>query len=332
MSQWIILLFAANVFGESLWIKAPQTAFLPFKAHVEALGSQHKSFAEHQLKELREKAKNFYLINQLEKAQELYLDGQTQEANTLFKKITQTAFQADWEEEERRILLYSFLRQAQNETHSNKKKALLLSASRFYGKPLDSQYPDFGLFPPPLIESFNQVQKQSTVFSLNWQAIFPQHEIFLINGERKKESSLNLSEGFYRITSLSSSHEPWSQYISISQLLSKKIKTSPLTEGLCENLKIKALWQTKDSKLFSLKKCPSLFIKKELQQKKNLLKDPGFMQQKTGALEKQAIPSSFQQLKKQKWFLIGGGLLVLSLYLYMDGQKTEGNQVLGPYH
>ena len=115
----------------TIWIKAPQTSEAEFDAHLKALDPSHISYANYQLAKHRDFARSFQLKAKLLFAQELYLSGKGHRALKRFKQITDQALSADWGKEDRRILLYSFLRQAQSEEDLEKRKALLLSANRF---------------------------------------------------------------------------------------------------------------------------------------------------------------------------------------------------------
>ena len=239
------------------WIKPPRTPFLNFKAHIEALDSPHITYGEYQLSRRRKIAQTFQLIHRIQKAQELYLSGTVPSAKKSFQDILQTAHAADWNEEDRRIILYAFLRSAQLEKQPDIKKAFLLSAGRFFRKRIPTEGMDYSLFPPPLTEKFNALLENQVVFTVNWNKIFPEHEIILVNGERVPvHQPLQMPEGVYRITALSSSHAPWSRALSLSRLISRPVHTKPLTTGVCRSLKIAPQWEHPSVQLLS-PECPA---------------------------------------------------------------------------
>ena len=204
------VLFPAK--ADRAWIKPPQTPFSRFKAHIEALDSPHITYAEYQLSQLRKTSQTFKLIHRIQRAQELYLSETIPAAKKAFQDIIQTVHAADWNEEDRRIILYAFLRSAQLEEQPDIKKAFLLSASRFFRKRITPQQADYNLFPPPMTEKFNSLLKDQVFFTVNWRETFPEHEIILVNGERVSiHKPLQIPEGVYRITALSSSHALWSR-------------------------------------------------------------------------------------------------------------------------
>ncbi|MCY4512066.1 MAG: hypothetical protein OXB86_00085, partial [Bdellovibrionales bacterium] len=154
--NWFFL-FPVN--ANTIWIKPPQKSLLNFKAHIEALGSPHISYGEHQFSQRRKEAQSFKLMAQIQKAQELYLSGTIPSAKKAFQNIIQMAHASDWDKKDRRIILYAFLRSAQLEERPDIKRAFLLSAVQFSRKPITPQQKDYTLFPPPLTKIFNTLLK-----------------------------------------------------------------------------------------------------------------------------------------------------------------------------
>ncbi len=224
----------------AVWVKPPQMPFQKFRAYIQAMGYPHISYAQRQLSQTRERAKSFQLKDRLLSAQDLYLSGEGEKALEAFRAISRQAIRADWDEEDRRIILYSFLRQAQSERDAEKRKALLLSASAFFLLKISGlNYPDYHLFPPPLMKELEALQTQSNSFQVHWKTIFPDHEIILINGKlMQNDERKKLPEAFYRISAFSSSHRPWLKKISLSELLTQKIRAKRLTAGPCGNLRV----------------------------------------------------------------------------------------------
>ena len=177
-----------------------------------------------------------------------------------FKQITDLALSADWTEEDRRIIFYSFLRQAQGEEDLEKRKALLLSASGFIlfdNEGLKDS--DKGLFPPPLMEELRLMKKQANFLSLDWEKIFPDHEILLINGRQiQKDIEVKIPQAFYRVSAFSSSHRPWSKNLSLSDLLLQDARTKSLTKGSCRNLQVQLERKEKNLELLAPSSCPDL--------------------------------------------------------------------------
>ena len=255
----------------TVWIRPPYTSFQEFRAGVIALSPPHISYAESLLREQRERAWAFHLKEKLLVAQELYLSGEEQKALIAFKEITDLSLEADWRAEDRRILIYSFLRRAQSEKDESKKKALLLSVSDFFiSKEELEDYPDRDLFPPPLMESLSLIKEKTHLLSVDWAKIFPDHEIILINGKQIQKDIRDIRpRAFYRTHALSSSHFPYLKNVSLSALIEKQIKTKKLTEGYCEKIKIRSnVASLKKLQVLSQANCPKPVLTARLQRDK----------------------------------------------------------------
>ena len=249
----MILVFHSLCQGsDTVWIASPDISPIQLKAHVTALGKTHKTYAQSQWEYLKIKTKAFRLKEKIKKAQEAYLSGDN--SRGFFKDIVSVAYLGDWNAEQRRIILYAFLRLVQLESHPVRKKAFLISAGRFIAEDLSSTYPEYSLFPPPLIEKLNSLRNKQNSFLVDWKRIFPRYEILLING-KKAAAETRLKEGKYRITVLSSFQAPWVQTIDLSELLSGTFKPEPLTSGYCDSLRVKSQWNQKNIKLLKRKDC-----------------------------------------------------------------------------
>ena len=281
----ISFIFSLNTWGTTLWIKPIVTPLINFKTHILALGPQHSTYAQGQLDQIRQGTRKlFNLKYNIQKAQRFYLAGETELAKKTFNEITSVALQADFNLEQRRLILYAFLRQAQIELDSNLKKAILLQTASFMLEELTNSYPDYNLFPPPLIKTLNTIYHTNKILNINWKKLFPNHEIILVNGVKRNIDMIdNLKIGTYRMTALSSSHAPYVNTIRISSLISKKIKTQPLTKGVCQHLQIKEAWKQPHIKLFTPKNCSGIHKKvfaSPYNSLEELLSNPDFINKK----------------------------------------------------
>ena len=316
--------------GKTVWIKPLQIPLADFRAHIQALGAPHITYAEHQRLRLSAKAEEFHLIDRIQKAQEFYLSGDLPSAKKSFQEITALAHKADWSEEDRRIVLYGFLRLAQIETRPEKKKALLLSAGHFSRKRMTAENPDYKLFPPPLTEMFNSLLESQTRLTVKWREVFPEHEVILINGEEApRDIALQMPESSYRVTALSSSHAPYSKTVRLSRLLSHTISVKPLTAGYCENLKIKPEWSGPSVRLLFPKKCPdSLQLSRSQPLSRDELKptDKGYISISISEGEK-GEKAERDSLKKNpkvsKWIWVAGGAIALGFLIYVTGTGSQ---------
>ena len=310
---------------KTVWVKSVYTPLQEFLAWTENSKPQAISYANYLLKQKREFAKNFQLKQKLLTAQELYLLGEEERAIKSFKQISNLAYQADWDKEDRRILIYSFLRMAQLKDDPENKKALLLLTSDFFASKINKEnYSDYNLFPPPLMEKLQTIQKKKNNLSINWNKIFPDHEFILLNGKKiEKNKILSLPQAIYKITALSSSHTAWSKNISLSELVRLTIKTQSLTRGSCRNQEILMSAPIKNIKLAPISHCPKLDI---------LNASPQIGQELTVSSslleESQKETSSSQNLLSHwpSWLVIGAGVIALSLAISLGGEdsnKTE---------
>ena len=301
--------------NNTVWIKSIYTPYPEFLIFIES--SNSTSYANYLLRQKRNQAKSFKLKEQLLKAQELYLSGEDKRAVQAFRDISSLAYQADWDKEEKRIIMYSLLRMAQFEEEPEQRKALLLSASDFFAFEINKEsYSDYSLFPPPLIKEFQETQKKKNILSLDWHKIFPNHEIILLNGHRlEKHKTLSFPQAVYRITALSSSHKTWSKNISLSELAGQTIKTSSLTAGSCQKLEL--LIQHKNIKLAPVSNCPDLnVLSLKTETINNLAFNPDSLEEKTKASQKTSS-------HWPAWLAIGASVLVLSLVISLRGNEDN---------
>ena len=231
LSFLAVLNFFADAGKPSVILKAPGTASAEFKAYVET--EEVESYARVLLKEIKSSKNDERVLRSLlSSAQESFLKGHLRTSGDYFNSITKKAYEKDWTDKAREIIFYSFLRLAQIEWKGRNPEVFLHSAFLFAS---DLQ-PDASLFPPPLVQKFNMMKKNSPSTPVLLNHIFPFHELILINGKVfNLYDDLKLPYGKYRVTALSSSHELWNRVISLAELSQKRIVTAPLVRGTCQN-------------------------------------------------------------------------------------------------
>lgn len=335
---WNLFFATAEAKEQSVWIKAPLMPFNEFSAEMQSLGSPHISYAEYLLKETRQRAKSYKLKEKLLVAQELYLSGEGERALKAFQEITKGALSADWDKEDRRIILYSFLRRAQSEHNLEKRKALLLSAIHFNLYPIKkSNYPDYDLFPPPLMEELKLLQEKTNPLHFHRKSIFPQHEIVLINGQLINES-IKINQGSYRVSAFSSSRKAWLKNLNLSDLITQKINTAKLTQGACNNLQISENFEERELKIFPYSKCPKANVlglkKEETEKKPNSFILANFSEKNRGALNPNS-PSFFNSQEVEManskkslshlppWLFIGAGIVATGILLSLSNNSKS---------
>ena len=338
ISLFIFFAPQALLAQNTIWVKAPHTSLDEFKASVETLDSS-LSYAEYKLRQRRAMAKAFKLKDKLLQAQKLYLSGENKKAIRAFQKITRLAPLADWDEEDRRILLYSFLRTAQSEENEDKRKALLFSAMNFAFFPISSEsYKDYNLFPPPLMEEFRLIQEKTPALYAHWESVFPHHQIILINGKKmRKGEKARLPQSYYRVSAFSSSHQIWTQNLNLSELLSKRIQAKRLSKGYCENLKLAFDKEDQNIKILNSSNCPRPVSLKFSNESKNLNTKPDLDRLKSfdpsysfNALNKEnhSFKDKFSNISP--WLIAGVGVAVLSIAVslnYSSNDKTANDYI-----
>ncbi len=209
-------------------IRAPQTPQEEFDAYIET--EKITSYAKSQLQQIQNQSNSIQSLSSLlEQAQRSFIKGHLQQSGDYFRAIVQKTHEKDWIEEAQNIIFYSYLRLAQIEWKENP-DSFLHSAILF--SPFSK--PDTSLFPPPLIQRFNEIKNNQPSLLVYLKTIFPFHEMILINGEFFLKDHVRLPYGNYRVTALSSSHQPWSQKVSLSDLVQKRIVTPPWVSGTCK--------------------------------------------------------------------------------------------------
>ena len=319
-----------------VWLRAYDSPIEDFLVFLQS--SSRVSYAEFQLQYFRKKAQKFRLKEKLLSAQKLYLDAKKQKAMKFFNEITKEAYSADWSSEERRIITYAFLRSAQIQEEEEKTQAFLTLARNFYGENISKEtYSDFELFPPPLMRQLEELQKTNTFVIPDWERIFPQHEILLINGQRiDKAQQKKFLAVSYRVTVLSSSHRAWSKSIHLSKLLLKPVVTARLTSGFCEKIVlIPELKKDKKFQLFSIPKCQSsekLLLTEQPVDSKKMEQDTELSQKVNVSLEEFLEREDMEKEEPSKentnsylmtWIIAGVGLIAVVLLASLGTKNSK---------
>ena len=308
----VCLCVPQTVFAKKkIWVRSLYSSFPDFQIFINTHSGW--SYAEYLLQQKRQEAKNFQIKKKLISAQQFYLEGREQEAKEAFLEISHKAYLADWGTEDRRIFIYTFLRLAQFEKNKEKQRAFLILAQHFLGVPITKDnYPDFELFPPPLMDDLQKIQDQHPMLTVQLEALFPHHEILLLNGKRMdKHKALSLFQAHYRLTALSSSHQAWSKKVNLSKLFFKKIQTQTLTEGACPYSQLKV--PLNQAEVVPVSRCPD----------KNPLAE---LSPPWKAKENTTEESNKDFYKKNVWLTVGAGVLLLSLMFFLAGKKEKESE------
>ena len=294
---FLIFLFILSPYlqaDEKIIVQAPQTPKEEFLAYIDT--ENLISYSEFQLKQIQKQEKPLQeLLILLEQAQKSFLKDHLSQAGEYFRLITKKAFDENWTKEARNIIFYSFLRLAQIEWKDPSAEVFLHSAVIFDL----SLEPKPELFHPPLIQKFDRIKKNLPKIKLSLSRIFPFHSSILINGRVfSSKENIELPYGKYFVTALSSSHKAWHRILNISQLVQKRVTTSPIVRGHCSQ----AIFSKKMKKRQTLfpNFClwqPSIDPKKDEGNEKSL-----------SAIEKNvlATPHNFQWKPYIKWGVLAG--------------------------
>lgn len=222
----VLLHFTA--LASTILIRSPNTDLTEFEAYAET--ESVTTYAQYLINLNKKTPRPIKISYLLKKAQEAFLSYSPNKSKKYFLQITKHLHSFDWNKKERQIIFYSLLRLAQLEKNPQKQKLLLQEALVFEVKlKLDLQ-----VFPPSLIKIYLNLKKKSVFVSIDLKKIYPLHEIFIINGYLLNTNIISLPYGRYRVTALSSSHKKHMQVVSLSRLMSQKIKTNSLINGSCQ--------------------------------------------------------------------------------------------------
>ena len=241
------LILLLNVVSASWLVKAPSSNPQEF-----AVYSQNSDYQKISTYFLRCAEKN-QILEDFKKAQILFLDGNLDQAKQQFLLVTERKWSCDWAENERQLVLFSFLRMAQIEQDSARQTQWLTHAVQF-----DSEWtPDPSVFPPPLIEQFSAVRRQSIAQKIVLPAFSQKYSALLRNGRFISLAQLSLEAigGKARYTFVSDTYQIETVFITLSELEQLTLQPQPLVLGDCNNFQVSEnlKWVENVSVFFDLK-------------------------------------------------------------------------------
>ena len=230
----LLLADPAYAMSTVVLIRAPHTTAVEFSAYAET--EPIKTYIQYQLDKNKKTARPVNLRSLLKQAQMDFLSHEPHHSKKSFQAIVDHIHSFEWNKEERKIIFYSLFRLAQLEKNSQKQTLLLKEALAFsMGLKVDTK-----LFPPPLTNQYLKIKKSADFVSLNLKQLFPLHPVVIINGRiYSHQEEMALPYGLYRVRALSPSHESWTQTLSLSRLISKRLKTPALVGGSCQKPLVK---------------------------------------------------------------------------------------------
>jgi hypothetical protein len=199
------------------------------------------------------------LKSKLERAQRAWLGGDIEAARAEFRALTELSLKADWRDSQREVLQTAYLRLAQSAESTTERSGWLESAARLYG----DLTPVSDLFPPPLMTEYESVKDHLTKTEIVFGDVFPDSRYVLVDGRKIEISTqprLQISAGLHRLTALSDSHEPVTEFMTATQLRVLRLSPPVLTEGTCDGAKIRsrsAVPSNIDVEIYSGATCPT---------------------------------------------------------------------------
>ena len=311
-------------------IKAPKTSWTEFSAYADT--EAVKTFAQYQLEQIYKSPRPIVLADLLEKSQREFLSYEPERAKKTYQSIINHIHSFDWTEPERKIIVYALFRMAQLERNLQKQKMFLQEAVVFGG----NSKIDTTLFPPPVVQTYLNLKKSMHFAPVNLKKIFPEHEQVLINGKvHSSQQKLLLPYGVYRVRALSSARKSWLKILSLSRLLTQKIKSPYLVNisSSCQKARLNQEIQKPKQKILQVL-FPNFCIWNEIQARA-MLADKSAGSAKEGSLEaselksalKPKLTENFSQKHKKKWvepaLWFGGAIALSTLTFFVLKNKKK---------
>lgn len=267
------------------------------------------------------------LRTKLERAQRSWLSGDIEAARADFRALTELALKADWKNDQREVIQAAFLRMAQSSESGTEREGWLESAARLYG----DIAPDASLFPPPLMNQYDAVKTRTTTVSLDLADVVPDFRYVLIDGRKVDlalDSRVSLSGGLHRLTALSDSHESVTEFMTAAQLRVLRLSPPPLSEGLCENARLRSrsiLPSGVDVEIYSGPACaPKIMSALDDARLVTAPRAP-FAPSGTSLATSPGGASSEPATKDRTWiYIVGGALLAGAAYALANQQSPSG--------
>lgn len=219
--MWILLL-SPFLFAQTIMVKAPSADIYAYQVFAENSDDLRPSQLELQCNEAS------VLKQYSQTANDNFLNGSLETAKNYFSKIGDLKWKCDWKTKERQIIVESLFRLSQLEIEPSSQLEHIKAAIEFD----EDISMDNKLFPPPLIEIYQQQRSKYKPSTLN--KYYDTHPVVLRNGRPLKVSkdSLSVPSGKARYTFLSDSHTPIS---AVSDPQNLDIQSAPLVSGDCSS-------------------------------------------------------------------------------------------------
>lgn len=207
-SLMCLFLFAAiqPLFARTVLVQSPTADDSSYEAAVKTI-PQSIPVSLFMQEQLETRRSTHSLNKKLLLAQDQYLRGSIAKAQEVFSQISSLAFEEDWNTDERKIIFYSLLRSAQLTSDEEARSLWLRKAVHFQG----ALNLDKNIFPPPVLEKFQQEKNQAQRVKLATYVHSRYGDIYLLNGESVSASQVDdayFYEENFRLTILSNKNQP----------------------------------------------------------------------------------------------------------------------------
>lgn len=313
----LLLLFTnPTLQAQQVLVQAPSTTNHELEDFISTSHSKYISYSKYYMDHhpIAKHSKKLELA--LSKAQHSYLKENLEKSKNYFKELIAMSHIADWKAQQRKTIIYGYLRLAQLEEEKNIKDTWIKKAAYFsMGLPTDEE-----LFPTEILEKYKNYQKISPIY---WSPSkkHQNYKYIVINGKRfahHQKITFTLPQQKIRITFISDSQLSESYILHPKELIRGiKLSKANLVNGSCENHQLHSSLKNKQFTAFFEKPCliqnASL---QEIVQKNTLTNQQNSFNKALSILNKEDF-SIFNKkgFTKTKWIWLGAGISVAALLL-----------------
>lgn len=253
----------------------------------------------------------------LEEAQKSFLNHDIANSNLIFKKIIQESNKADWEDEQRKVIAYAWLRYIeQNRNQKDLKQKELKKLAEF----AYDVSPAKELFSPRLIEEFEKAKSRIEFKKLTVKSFkdLEKFQVLKIDGKPifiKDTVVIKVPSGIHRFSVYANNSLSTVQVLKTEQFLKSDLKYKKLVSGTCEQPEItnsEALKTSKSNFIILSEtcalECSDLKCQNLAQTKKIDLK-PDFSDSKNIVFK----PEQASNKNSKKWWWIAGAVIVAGI-------------------
>lgn len=306
------ILAAPTVHAATVFVQPPSVPTPDFRAFVNSNPS--RQFVSDWITDhLVTNSQKNDLSRRLTKAQAAYLEGSLQKAQGFFGEICSLDLTVQFQNIDRKAVLYSCLRAAQLSKDEEKQDQWLRRSATLDGASIQTDY-----FPPPLLKRRAEILKSMPVVSVPLSSLAESFRYLLISGRKvdlTRTNRISIKKASYLVTLISDSYQTVTKILATDDLTSWKPPLHPWIKGTCAHFEVATDtgWPPSAQPYFG-EACERPNMKQVLQDVK---------MEPTG-LPNLPTPKSSTFYKKS-WFWIGVGVVTAAALIYNNnhGQKAS---------